>query len=344
MPTIKDVARASGVSPATVSYVLNNGPKRVKAHTKERVLRTMREMNYHPSAVARGLSRKRMNAIGVVFPNEFPTVLGNPYVGPVLDGILEVATRSHQNVTLFTGQLWSDMAHSLPVYCDGRCDGLILISPREGSDIISALLDRNVPFLLIGAMADEPSASSVDVDNVEAAKSLVAYLIEQGHRRIAYMGGNEDIQSARLRYEGYRLALQEAGIPYETDLVLEGFYTQISGYDRGRALAAWPKEDQPTALFCGSDEIAMGALQALKDSGVSVPKDISVAGFDDIAAAATSAPPLTTVRQPLHRLGERGAEILLARINERQTVGHRESHTAELIIRESVAPTRNSSV
>src|SRR5579883_2243126 len=149
MPTIKDVARASGVSPATVSYVLNNGPKRVRPHTRERVLRTMREMNYHPSAVARGLSRKRMNAIGVVFPNEFPTVLGNPYVGPVLDGVLEVATRSHQNVTLFTGQLWSDMARSLPIYCDGRCDGMLLISPWEGSDIVPALLDRGVPFLLI---------------------------------------------------------------------------------------------------------------------------------------------------------------------------------------------------
>jgi LacI family transcriptional regulator len=301
----------------------------------------MREMNYHPSAVARGLSRKRMNAIGVVFPHEYYTFLGNPFVGPVLDGILEVATRSHQNVTLFTGQIWSDTAHSLSLYCDGRCDGMILISPPEGSDIVPALLERGVPFLLIGSSAEQSMVSSVDIDNVQAAKSLVAYLIEQGHRRIAYMGGHEKMQSTRLRYEGYRQALLEAGIPFAPDLVLDGYYQLESGYARGQALTAWPAENRPTAVFCGSDEIALGALQALKEGGLAVPRDISVVGFDDIALAAVSDPPLTTVRQPLRRLGERGAEILFARINERKTAGHREAHSAELILRESVAPVRN---
>lgn len=340
MPTIRDVARASGVSPATVSYVLNDGPKRVKPHTRERVLRTMREMNYHPSAVARGLSRKRMNAIGVVFPNEFLSPAQNPYIGPLLDGILAAATRFHQNVTLFTGQLWSDMAHSLPVFCDGRCDGMLLISPPQGSDIVVALLNQQVPFLMIGASAEQPGAASIDVNNCEAAQLLVKYLIKKGHRRIAYLGGDATMQSAHLRYEGYRKALEEAGLSHSADLAPEGVYRQVSGYERTRSLMDLPKESVPTALFCGSDEIALGAFQALKDLGKDIPADVSVAGFDDIAAASTTNPPLTTVRQPLRLLGERAVEMLLSRIADKGQQGEKEYLPSELIVRSTVAPPR----
>lgn len=342
MPTIRDVAKASGVSPATVSYVLNNGPKRVKPHTKERVLRTMREMNYHPSAVARGLSRKRMNAIGVVFPNEFSSVVANPYVGPLLEGVLEVATRRHQNVTLFTGQLWSDTVHSLPVYADGRCDGMVLISPPEESDIVSGLLNRNVPFILVGTNSEDPSVACVDIDDFQAAYRLVSYLLKQGHRRIAYIGGERTIQSSRLRHEGYRKALEEAGAAYRPELAPEGGYRKESGAQRALALMELPKKDRPTALFCGNDEMALSAIQSLKSRGLAVPQDVSVAGFDDIAAAATSMPPLTTIRQPVRLLGERSADILISMIDHRPAAGQKELLYTELIIRDSVVPPPSS--
>lgn len=342
MPTIKDVAKASGVSPATVSYVLNDGPKRVKPHTRERVLRTMREMNYHPSAVARGLSRKRMNAIGVVFPNEFSSLVANPYVGPLLEGILEVATRRHQNVTLFTGQLWSDTEHSLPVYADGRCDGMVLISPPEQSDIVSGLLNRQVPFLLVGTTSEDSSVSSVDIDNCHAAHRLVSYLLKQGHRRIAYIGGDKTMQSSRLRHEGYRRALEEAGIPYRAELAPEGRYRKESGAERATSLMDLPREDRPTALFCGNDEMALSTILALRSRGIAVPHDVSVVGFDDIAAAATSIPALTTIRQPVRLLGERAAEILISTIDERPSEGQKDFLYTELILRESVAPPAES--
>lgn len=337
MPTIRDVARASGVSPATVSYVLNDGPKKVRPNTRERVLRTMREMNYHPSAVARGLTRKRMNAIGVIFPNEFSSLVGNPYVGPLLEGVLDAAARNQHNVTLFTGHLWSNTEHSLPFYCDGRCDGMMLISPPEKSDIVAALLNRDVPCLLAGTTSEEPSVSSIDIDNLQAAYELVSYLIGQGHRRIAYIGGENSMQSARLRAEGYGKALQEGDIPYRPELAPQGCYRESSSYERTIALMKMPRESRPTALFCGNDEMALGAIRAVKDLGFVVPRDVSVAGFDDIAAAETSIPPLTTIRQPVRLLGERAAEVLIEKIKDRKPIGQKETLYTELIVRSSVA-------
>lgn len=334
--TIKDLAKASGVSSATVSYVLNNGPRPVHLKTRERVLEAIRRLNYHPNAVARGLSRRRMNTLGIVSPFDiFPTV--NYYFVTVLHGVLRVAMQRKQNTSVFVGSEWADVQHSLPTFTDGRCDGLLLVGVPNNSAIISALTQWDVPFVLLSDVSEEPAVSSVDIDNVGAAEQVTEYLLGLGHRRIALLSGEAEVNSARLRRQGYQQMLAKAGISADPALTPPGGYFEASGYARAMELMRLPEKQRPTALFCGDDEIALGALRALKALGLRVPEDVSVCGFDDIPPAAIADPPLTTVRQPLAQLGERATEILLTQIDENAPGGQKEVLPAELIVRASVA-------
>ncbi len=337
--TIKDVARESGVTAATVSYVLNN-TRQVSGLTRERVLQVVRELNYHPSAVARGLSSKRMNTIGVVFPQASASPFSHPYFAPVLDGIADMALQEGQNTTLFTGHIWSDMAHSLPVYRDGRCDGLLLIAPPIESDIVPALRDAGVSFVLISDSFDDPCVSSVTIDDQEAGYTMVKYLLSQGHRRIAMLCGDWSIHSVPLRWAGYVQALTEFGIPYDEALVLRGGFAEPTIAERVEILLEIPKAMRPTALFCFNDEMALFALRDLQMHGVCVPEDISVVGIDDIQMAAQNLPALTTIRQPLHQIGVRSAEILLSLLRDEDAMPRQEKLPTELIVRQSVCPPR----
>lgn len=336
MPTIKDVAKLCGVSAATVSYVLNNGPRTVRPQTRDRVLQAIEQLNYYPNAVARGLQRKRMDTFGVVLPQSGLSPLGNPYFFPILDGIFEAAMRHHQNTTLFTGTLWLNAQTSLPAYCDGRCDGLLLFAPPMHSDIVPALMAKGVPFVLIGDNGERPDVTSVDVDNVAAAREMTNHLLDHGHRRIALLGGGEHIRSTTQRLLGYRQALEARGISFDESLVSSGGYNQKSGYERGLILRQLRSAARPTALFCGNDLIALGVLKAFAEIGLRVPEEISIVGFDDVDAAAQTEPPLTTVRQPLRLVGERATELLYALIHENAEPGQKELLPTELVIRHSV--------
>ncbi|HZP82439.1 MAG TPA: LacI family DNA-binding transcriptional regulator [Chthonomonadaceae bacterium] len=342
MSTIKDVARACGLSAATVSYVINDGPRSVRPETRERVLQAIRELNYFPSAVARGLQGRRMNTLGVVLPREIASPLSNPYYAPVLDGIMNAAMRGKQSTTIFTGHLWSDAQYSLPVYCDGRCDGLLLLTPPTQCDILSALTRRGVPFVIIDDLRGEVEASSVEIDNVAGAYALIQHLLEQGHRRIAMFQGASSFRCVAQRTRGYREALAAWGIAYDETLVFPGEYSAESGYENARLLLQQPAWLRPTAIFGCNDLIALGVLCALREAGVRVPQEMSVVGFDDVAPAAISQPPLTTIHQPLHRLGETAIEMLLAQIEGEAAPGEHRLLPTELITRGSVAPPPNN--
>lgn len=336
MPTIKDVARACGLSPATVSYVLNNS-RAVRPETRERVLAAVRRMDYSPSAVARGLSRKRMDTLGVVFPRAAESPVTDPYYAPVLDGILDVATRRRQNTTLFTGEVWEDAAHSIPVYRDGRCDGLLLIAPTLDSPVVDALVETSVPFVVIGSRTDDERLTRVDVDNAAAAAEVVSHLIGLGHRRIALLS-REPLRGTFVaqRVEGWRRALAAAGLPEMTPEFTagEGEPHFRPAVDR---LLALPPAARPTALFVTRDEDALAVLECLQASGVRVPQEMSLAGFDDLAIAAGADPPLTTVRQPLREVGRAAADLLLARILDGAPAGAARILPTELVVRASTA-------
>ena len=340
--TIKDVAQASGVSTATVSYVLNNGPRRVVPATRARVQAAIERLQYHPSTMARGMGRKRLDCLGVVFPQPNPGLVADSYFGAVLDGIIQAATERRQNVTLYTGLEWSG-AESLPAFRDRRVDGLLLVATLTDSGIVPALADAGLPFVLISGTSPDPRVSQVDINNAEAARLVVSHLAELGHRRIALLGGQPNSPSTAPRRAGFLAAMQEFGLSVNPDLLLEGAYTREWGREgmaRLLNLAA-----PPTAVFAGGDGIAAGAYTACAEAGVSVPHHMSLVGFDDAPYAQHLAPPLTTVRQPLTQIGATAATMLLDRLDTAEDAdsdlsGVQISLHGELIVRGSTAAPR----
>ena len=330
---IREIAAASGVSQATVSQVLGNGKRPVRAETRERIEQTARELGYHPNALARGLAKNRINTLGVVIHHDLEAAHTNPTLTAILDGILSAATRHQQHTNIVTYACWADAEASLPTLTDGRCDGIILVVPPRDTALIPALLESGLPFVLIGAHSEAPGVSCVDIDNIAAAEKMVSYLLSQGHRRIAFFSSVTGAhQFVDERVIGYRRALESAGITFDSSLVA----TEDEAH---RCLTVWRDiayPNPPTAIFCVTDADALSAMHFFTQCGIRVPEDVSIAGFDDIPSAALSIPPLTTVRQPSACAGEQAAEMLLNQIN-----GHQESEQTiylptELMLRSSI--------
>lgn len=338
MATLKDVAKASDVSPATVSNVLT-GKAVVHPRTRKRIMQAMSQLNYRPNAVARGLTQKRMNTLGVVLYHPEASMHTNPFFMWLLDGILSVATRAGQNTTLYTLENWYDEAGVLSRICDRRCDGLLLLSPPADTGLVPALLATDLPCVLVSSHYANAPVSSVDVNNQAGAAAVVRHLLDQGHRRIAFAASSGDLRHhfGRERLEGYRQALEAGGVTFCEEQIL----------DIGRAAdlaRRWKQSpsERPTAVFCSHDLEALTLMQHLIDQGLHVPEDIAVAGFDDLPAAPLNVPPLTTVRQPITRLGERAAEMLLAQINGEAEAGIKEFLPTELVVRQSTGFSRPS--
>lgn len=363
MVTIRDVARESGVSVATVSYVINNGPRPVKAETRQLVLETMERLGYHPSAVAQALVRGRVNTLGILFGKVEPAIVTNEYVTSVLRGVMVVAAWSGYNVTLYT-QPWTDGATSAPPFKDGRCDGVVILAPLRDSDMVESLTRLNIPLVVISASDDLPDgALSVDVQNAAGAMLATNHLIELGHTRIAHFMGEERQASVPERRHGFCQAMAAAGLEVPPEYLVRSAYNAPSGfaaaqriltprpepgcsnkppfgYTAARGVLALPQ--RPTAIFAGNDGIALGVLEAARELGIAVPDELSVVGFDDIPAAALVSPALTTIRQPLAEMGERATQMLIAQIEGRQTGDLSYRAEPELIIRGSTAPCTGS--
>lgn len=310
-PTIADVARVCGVSKMTVSYVIS-GKSTLKPETRERVLRTMRELNYHPSAVARGLSSKKVHTIGLMLPvfgaAEFLT---NPYANGLLQGALWQAEREGYNATIFTAA-WKDAVTSGPQFRDGRTDGIIVVAPPLGSDILPGLAGLNVPLVGIAAKR-QTGASIVDVDNEAGLRLVTEHLLEIGHRRIAYLTGNEDLASFAPRRSGFISTLEKAGITVHPELIQVSHFDGSLAFEQTSALLR--QNQPPTAIIAGNDTIAFAVIEAARCAGIAVPRQLSVVGFDDLPAATLISPNLTTVHQPLVEIGERAVALLVKRID-----------------------------
>jgi len=312
--TLADVGRAAGVSAMAASAVLNSArtSSRIAPETRERILQAAARLRYRPNAAARALANRRMDTLGVAAVIEGGEL--NHYFLEVFNGILEGAARHEQNTTVFTLHDWGRDPARLHAMCDGRIDGLILIAPtlrREDAK----LLPEHTPFVALHANTALPSVVNIETDEERGALEIVRYLISEGHRRIMHVAGREGLIGAERRVRGYRRALAAARIPFDKSLLVPADFSEHGGRD---ALRAWLKrhagELLPHAIFCANDGVAVGCMEALAEIGLRVPDDISVAGFDDTLAARSSVPQLTTVRQPLRAMGQRAAELLLARI------------------------------
>ncbi len=309
MPTIKDIARACDVSTATVSYVIN-GKNTLLPETRERVLRTMREMNYHPSAVARGLAKKRMNTLGILFDNVGSEIaIWHPYTSGILQGVLAASAQAGYNVTIFT-ELWQNAAQSLPKLRDQRTDGILIVAPPADTDILPSLRSAGSRVVTISSNSGPFGIPSVDVDNALGITLAVRHLVEMGHARIAFLGGEPNMYSGIIRQEAFCDALAASEICALPGHIATASYENAEvAYRQARRLLSLPVP--PTALVAGNDQIAIAALDAARELRISVPEQLSVIGFDDIPDAARLPAPLTTVRQPFAEIGTAATRLLL---------------------------------
>jgi DNA-binding LacI/PurR family transcriptional regulator len=274
-----------------------------------------------------------MNTVGLVFLHGNTPTHTNPFLTTVLDGVLSVNMRRRQNTTLCTISSWEQAEDHLTDLYDGRCDGVLMMVPPVDCVLVDVLLQRKVPFVLINGHDASGQASGVDVDNVVAACRMTQYLLGLGHRRIAYVFEECDgvYPFARERQAGYRQAMTAHG----------GYDPALADYTLERALSPdLPPDRRPTAFLCSHDAQALMLIEQFEQRGVLVPSDVSIVGFDDIPGAAAARPALTTVRQPMTQIGERGAEMLPALIDKTGSAGRQEILPTELVIRQSAAPPR----
>ncbi|MCG0238910.1 MAG: LacI family transcriptional regulator [Firmicutes bacterium] len=316
MATIKDVARAAGVSPSTVSRVLAGHP-RISQATRERVLQAMQELNYHPNAIARSLVTRTSRTIGLITSRPTEQAFANPFFPEVIRGIGSVLEEEGYNLLLATTHGEDDDYEACMRLFRGRqVDGVILTSSRLGDRLIAALVAEEQPFVLIGRPLDAEGrpvyseAHWVNNDNVAAAQTAVEHLLSLGHRRIGFVNGPPHWVFTYDRLEGYRTALARAGIAYDPDLVLSGHITQQDGGRALERLLSLP--DPPTAIVAVDDTLALGVLDAALRRGLRVPEDLAVVGFNDDPITAWTRPTLTTVRIPVFELGVMAARMLVS--------------------------------
>jgi LacI family transcriptional regulator len=318
--TLADVGREAGVSAMAASAVLNGArtSSRISPETRARILEASARLQYRPNAAARALIRRRMNTLGVASVVSDGNL--NHYFLEVLNGVLETAARHGQNITVFTLEDWRQDVTRLAGFCDGRIDGMILVGPLFDADI-AARLPAHTPFVSIHANTPLPGIPDLESDEEAGAFAAVSRLAALGHRRILHLAGPEGLSGPARRLAGYRRALETAGLAFDPALVGVAGFTEFGGRDALRAwFAAHSDRPLPSAVFCANDGVGTGCLEALAAAGLRVPEDVSVVGFDDTLAARTTLPQLTTVRQPLRRMGAGAVELLLEQLRLGTTV------------------------
>ena len=328
-PTLETVAVAAGVSPATVSKVVNDRVD-VAAATRTRVQRLLDQYEYvSPGRPTAGRSARGPRLIELVF-----TALGSPYSIEILRG----ATSGSVDVVVSAmpdpsdSRPWSSRLASA-----GRSGAIIVTSELTPADQRS-LARAQLPYVLIDPAAElpDPKVATVGATNWAGGLSAVQHLLGLGHRRIAVIGGPVAMLCSRARISGYAAALASAGVEVDPDLIRHGNFHHLSGYHAARQL--FDLSDPPTAVFAGSDEQAFGVAEAARVTGRRIPEDLSVVGFDDLPASRWFSPPLTTVRQPLAEMGRIAAEMLVRMIDGREPHGRQVELATELVVRSSTAP------
>ncbi len=328
-PSIKDIARLAGVSHSTVSRALQNSAL-VNAETAEKIRQIARQSGYRASAVARGLVTKRTRTIGLVV-----TTIADPFASEVTSGI-EQAANDH-GYSVFLADSNADPRREQQVvqsFAERRVDGIVVTSSRVGALYLPLLSEMRVPIVLVNNQHPGEFVHSVMIGNVAGSREATEHLIALGHRRIAYLGDQFGYQSDTERFEGYRQALEIAAIPVIQELVVHGDGRAEEAMNAMEKLLAL--KDPPTAVFCYNDMSALGAMRTIHLQGMRIPRDISVVGFDDLFLASYTQPPLTTVRQPMRRMGLLAMESLF-RLMSGEDSPIRIPVNAELIIRESTA-------
>ncbi|HEX9116046.1 MAG TPA: LacI family DNA-binding transcriptional regulator, partial [Anaerolineae bacterium] len=333
---MREVAERAGVSTSTVSHVIN-GTRHVRRALAIRVQSAMVELGYQPNAVARSLRRKETRTLGMVLPDS-----ANPFFAALARAIEDVCSARGYSLILTNSAGDSDREiRNVNVLLARQVDGLIFVAADLGNADLLRLL-TTVPVVvmdreLAGSPLDSgpPEVDAVMIDNLAGGYTATRHLIDLGHQRIACVTGYSATTPSGERVVGFRKALVEAGLPVHERLIVRGDFGFRTGYLAAQQLLS--RNEPPTAIFACNDQMAIGVIAAAVSLGVRVPEDLSVVGFDGIELGAYTLPPLTTMAQPISRLGQLAAELLLTRLSAPKSPVQRLVLTAELVIRKSTA-------
>jgi DNA-binding LacI/PurR family transcriptional regulator len=334
--TIEDVAKAAGVSRATASRVVNDSP-RVSPEARAAVRSAIERLGYVPNRAARSLMTRRADSVGVVILEPATRLFGDPFFGYLMLGISAALADRDIQLVLLMAQTSREQARVERYLVAGHADGAILVGPHGNDPMPVSLVRQGVPVVLSGRPPAGSSLSFVDSDNREGARLAVTHLINGGRHRIATIHGTLDLTSGRDRLDGYRDALEKAGLPLEPTLEAAGNYTTAGATAAMEALLdLHPDLD---GVFAASDSMAAAAIRVLRDAGRRVPRDVAVVGFDDSPIAHSSRPTLSTVRQPIEAMGHEMARLLLQHIDDPDGAPRQIVFPTELVVRESSAST-----
>jgi LacI family transcriptional regulator len=330
MATIHDVAERAGVSPITVSRVINHSGY-ASQDTRERVEAAVIELGYVPNRLARSLRSKRTHTLALVI-----TDITNPFFTTVARGVEDTASDADYTVIFCnTDESESEEKKYLQVLLQQQVDGILLVPARSTPDSIDMIRKQNTPVVVL----DRRLPPGVDVDTVRCENELGAYqlvrlLIELGHQRIAILSGPLGVSTAEDRLAGYRRAMREAGVGDEGQLIIYGSFNQASGSEMMREVL--DLRPRPTAIFAANNLIGIGALHAIQQAGLRVPEDIAVVTFDDLPPTLLTMPFFTVSSQPAYEMGKRATQLLLARLTNATTELCQEIVLpTELIVRQS---------
>jgi LacI family repressor for deo operon, udp, cdd, tsx, nupC, and nupG len=328
--SIKDIARVAEVSHSTVSRALHDSPL-ISEETTTRIQRIAREMGYSPSAIARGLVTKRTQTLGLVV-----TSIADPFVAQVAQGVEERALDEGYSIVLCQSQSDPDREiAAVDVLREQRVDAIVVTASRVGSLYLPLLERLAVPVVLINNQQEGRYVYSVGTDNLHGGRLAASYLMGLGHTRLGYISGPEWAVQSTLRLKGARQALRAQGLDFDLANIVPGNGRSEGGQEAmvGLLQQAAP----PTALFCYNDLTAIGAMRAAHQTGLRVPDDVSIIGYDDVAYASYVSPSLTTIRQRMFEMGQKATEMALALLSGGEAVEN-VLVLGQLVERESCAP------
>lgn len=303
--TIKDIARLANVSTATVSMVVNKKDERISAETKERVLDVVEKYNYLPNRIASSMVTKQTKSLGLVLPD-----ITNPFFPGLARGVEDRANKDNWNIILCNSDNdYKKENDYLEMLQEKMVDGIILTAANHNSSGASVLSKINVPIITLDRDIDGVQHfGTVKTDNTKGAYDAVKYMISRGYKKIIHLSGPLNVHTAKARYDGYLQAHINSKVLPPKENVFQGDFSHETGYRLTNELLA--KKVEFDALFCGDDLMALGALKALAEHGVSVP-EVGVVGFDDVYISDLVTPSLTTVHQPIYEMGYKAADLII---------------------------------
>jgi len=332
--TIKDVAKKAGVSIATVSFVINNNNKRVSAGTKNRVLKSIKLLNYHPSKSARNLVSKKTGFIGFILTDDH-FLRTEPFYTRIFLGVEFEARNEDYYILLTSVSSNFNKNDQLPRFILNKSVDGVIVAGKVPINLIERLSEYNLPTIFIDFVPPANTVPLILIDNIQGGILATDHLINLGHKNIAFIGGDIEHPSVRDRLNGYKQAFEIANVPLKNNLIIidAPYPDRQNGYNSAKRLFA--KNKNVTAIFACNDAMAIGVMHYLKDKGYLIPDDVSLIGFDDVEADLMLNPLLTTVRVPKIELGAEAFRLIVNILKNKKSTPKKILVPVELIVRES---------